>query len=144
MFVRQIKVSNFMIHRSTHVGLSPLTVFVGPNNSGKSSLFDALLKLSAICVDSIPDTFPSGPYSYRSRHHNGAGADEPIRFDVVFAESPDDANELRYEIAYRQVSWEEGRAAYEITHEHLVKEPSSVVLYDRGAARFQMSSSGNS
>ena len=131
MFVREIKVSNFMIHRSTDVALFPLTVFVGPNNSGKSSLFDALLKLSAVCVDSIPDTFPSGPYSYRSRHHNGAGADEPIRFDVVFAASPEDSNELRYEIAYRQVSWDAGRATYEITHEHLVERPSGLVLYDR-------------
>lgn len=71
MFVRSITVNNFMIHRRTELRLFPLTVFVGPNNSGKSSLFDALLNLSRICSDPIPAAFPSGPHSYRSRHYNG-------------------------------------------------------------------------
>ncbi len=100
MFIREIKIGNFMIHRSTEIPLFPLTVFVGPNNAGKSSVFDALLKLSAICVDPIPDTFPSGPYAYRSRHHNGSGVDEPISFEVQFAASVQHAEFLRYGIAY--------------------------------------------
>lgn len=55
-----------MIHRDTSLALHPMTVFVGPNNSGKSSMFDALLNLSGICTDSISGAFPTGPYSYRS------------------------------------------------------------------------------
>lgn len=80
VFVGNFAVCNFMIHHRTELALFPMTVLVGPNNSGKSSLFDALLNFSRVCSDPIPATFPSGPYSYRSRHYNGDLSDQPIRF----------------------------------------------------------------
>lgn len=44
MFQR-IKLENFKLHESTEIEAAPITVFIGPNNSGKSSIFQALLTL---------------------------------------------------------------------------------------------------
>jgi predicted ATPase len=131
VFVRRLTVHNFMIHRKTTLELFPMTVFVGPNNSGKSSLFDALLNLSRVCSDPITGAFPTGPYSYRSRHHNGDESDEPIGFETEISQTPDDNESLVYDVAYRQISWSAGQATYEIIHERLFELPAGDVLYDR-------------
>jgi hypothetical protein len=131
VFIRKIVVSNFMIHRRTELELAPMTVFVGPNNSGKSSLFDALLNLAGVCKDPLPAVFPPGPYSYRSRHCNASLSEEPIGFEVELAETAESENVLRYEIAYRQIDWKAGKAEYEITEEHLEERPSGQTLFDR-------------
>jgi len=39
----RISVRNFKAHTDTAITAAPLTVFIGPNNSGKSSIFQALL-----------------------------------------------------------------------------------------------------
>lgn len=131
MFIRRVALGNFMIHRDTEIALSPFTVIVGPNNAGKSALLDGLLNLSAISRDPIPSAFPTGPYSYRSRHFNGDENDEPIRIDVDLADSPDSDDFFNYVVAYRQVSWSGGRAEYEITEELLTRHPRGDVIYDR-------------
>lgn len=43
--ITTIKLENFKLHESTKLECKPLTVFIGPNNSGKSSIFQALLCL---------------------------------------------------------------------------------------------------
>jgi hypothetical protein len=131
VFVKRFEVCNFMIHRRTAVYLYPLTLFVGPNNSGKSSLFDALLNLSRVCTDPIREAFPAGPYSYRSRHHHGEPSDEPIRFNVELTVGADSDTQLAYDLAYRQTDWVEGRAHYEIVEECVVEHPAGEVVYDR-------------
>jgi AAA15 family ATPase/GTPase len=57
MFIRRLTVHNYMIHRRTEVALSPLTILVGPNNAGKSALFDALLNLSRVSSDPLGGAF---------------------------------------------------------------------------------------
>ena len=39
----KIALKNFKLHADTEVEAAPITVFIGPNNSGKSSIFQALL-----------------------------------------------------------------------------------------------------
>lgn len=138
MFVRRLTVYNFMIHRRTELDLFPMTVFVGPNNSGKSSLFDALLNLSRVCSDPITGAFPTGPYSYRSRHHHGDENDEPIGFEAEISRTADDEQALVYELAYRQVSWSAGQATYEITRERLHELPGGGVIFDRAAGEMTL------
>lgn len=41
----RIELENFKLHRYTKIEARPVTVFIGPNNSGKSSIFQALLLL---------------------------------------------------------------------------------------------------
>ena len=46
--IDSIRLENFKNHGETHVELSPLTAFVGPNSSGKSSVLEAIRALSQI------------------------------------------------------------------------------------------------
>jgi energy-coupling factor transporter ATP-binding protein EcfA2 len=41
--LKTIRLKNFKLHEDTSIEAAPITVFIGPNNSGKSSIFQALL-----------------------------------------------------------------------------------------------------
>jgi len=41
----RVLLKNFKLHAETEIQFAPITVFIGPNNSGKSSVFQALLAL---------------------------------------------------------------------------------------------------
>ena len=41
----RVLLKNFKLHAETEIEFAPITVFIGPNNSGKSSVFQALLAL---------------------------------------------------------------------------------------------------
>jgi len=43
--LKKIHLKNFKLHEDTSIDASRITVFIGPNNSGKSSIFQALLVL---------------------------------------------------------------------------------------------------
>jgi energy-coupling factor transporter ATP-binding protein EcfA2 len=43
--LKSVRLKNFKLHEDTLIEAAPITVFIGPNNSGKSSIFQALLLL---------------------------------------------------------------------------------------------------
>jgi energy-coupling factor transporter ATP-binding protein EcfA2 len=43
--LKSVHLKNFKLHEDTTIEAAPITVFIGPNNSGKSSVFQALLAL---------------------------------------------------------------------------------------------------
>jgi predicted ATPase len=43
--LKSVHLKNFKLHEDTLVEAAPITVFIGPNNSGKSSIFQILLCL---------------------------------------------------------------------------------------------------
>jgi len=43
--LKSIRLKNFKLHEDTLIEAAPITVFIGPNNTGKSSVFQALLAL---------------------------------------------------------------------------------------------------
>jgi hypothetical protein len=43
--LKSIRLKNFKLHEDTRIEAAPITVFIGPNNTGKSSVFQALLLL---------------------------------------------------------------------------------------------------
>jgi energy-coupling factor transporter ATP-binding protein EcfA2 len=43
--LKTIRLKNFKLHEDTTIEAGKITVFIGPNNSGKSSIFQALLVL---------------------------------------------------------------------------------------------------
>jgi predicted ATPase len=72
MYIHELTVRNYLIHRSTTIKLSPITVLIGPNGGGKSALFDAILNFSMLSRGSIRQSFSYYPYSYAATKHRGA------------------------------------------------------------------------
>jgi predicted ATPase len=44
--ITNITLKNFKLHENTELEMAPITIFIGPNNSGKSSIFHALTLLN--------------------------------------------------------------------------------------------------
>jgi energy-coupling factor transporter ATP-binding protein EcfA2 len=57
--LKTIRLKNFKLHEDTKIDAAPITVFIGPNNSGKSSIFQALLLLKQAAARN--DTFLCQP-----------------------------------------------------------------------------------
>ncbi|MGH3692088.1 MAG: AAA family ATPase [Gemmatimonadaceae bacterium] len=131
MYIRSLTVNNWMIHRATSAELFPVTVFVGPNNGGKSALFDALLNFSMVSRGRLSQAFGQGPYSFTSRRHRGAATSARIGYTVEISESKDTADFLTYHITYRQQRGTADAARYSIYDETLV-DSSGGTLFHRG------------
>src|SRR5437773_8440856 len=102
MFLREVKIKNYSIHRVTKITLSPLTVLVGPNGGGKSAVFEALVNFSMISRGNLRQAFNRYPFSFRATLHRGAVAPGRISFFVEMSEQRDSAETLHYQIEYSQ------------------------------------------
>jgi len=102
MYIPELTVRNYMIHRSTRIELTPITVLIGPNGAGKSALFDAILNFSMLSRGSIKQAFGHFPYSYSATKCRGASGYERIGFDVVMSMTQGQAERLNYTINYVQ------------------------------------------
>lgn len=102
MFIHHLKLTNWMIHKGTSVDFFPVTVFVGPNNGGKSALFDGLLNFSMVSRGRLSQAFGQGPYSFPYRRHRGASASGRIGYTVEMSELKDSPERLVYHITYSQ------------------------------------------
>lgn len=57
--LKTIHLENFKLHKETQIEAAPITVFIGPNNSGKSSIFQALLALRQAAARGSSEMFES-------------------------------------------------------------------------------------
>lgn len=132
MYIRQFAVKNYLIHKSTSLTLSPITVFVGPNGGGKSALFDAILNFSMVARGNIRQAFSQFPYSFNATRFHGAAGWERIGFDVVLSRTEKAPEALRYRVDYKQQgSAEVGSPNFSITNEVLEELPQNTILFDR-------------
>jgi AAA domain, putative AbiEii toxin, Type IV TA system len=121
MYIHELTVRNYMIHRSTAIKLSPITVLIGPNGGGKSALFDAMLNFSMLSRGSIKQAFGGYPYSYSATKCRRAAGYERIGFDVVMSKGQTQAERLHYSINYSQLGIAEpGNPTFEIKTESLL------------------------
>jgi len=131
MYLQEVTVKNYSIHRETKIGLSPISVFVGPNGGGKSAFFEALLNFSMLARGRLSEAFGPYPYSFAATRHRAATQISRIGYDVLMSADADSAEKVRYKIDYSQV--ERGSEAapprFEIYREHL--ELDGKVLFDR-------------
>lgn len=130
MLLRSLHVTNFLSHRSTEVDLHPVTVFVGPCNSGKSAVFDGLLNLAQLASGRISQAFSAGPWSYASTLHRRAAPNGQIAFSAHF-----DTSSIQYEVAYRENRLSQyADPTYELISETLAR--SGVSLFNRAHAKY--------
>lgn len=131
MYLHEVTVKNYSIHRDTRISLSPISVLVGPNGSGKSALFDALINFSMLARGRLSEAFGPYPYSFAATRHRPASPISRIGYDVVMASGPQSAEKVRYRIDYSQV--EKGSDAtpprFEIYRETL--DLDGKTLFDR-------------
>jgi predicted ATPase len=128
MLLTSFELSNFLSHRNTQVSLHPVTVFVGPCNSGKSAIFDGLLNLAQLASGRISQAFSPGPWSYASTLNRQAAPNGQIGFGATFSSG------IQYQVAYREDRQSAYEASYEIISERLLT--GGATLFDRSMNRF--------
>lgn len=111
--IRRIRVQNFLSLRDVTVDLSPLTIFIGPNASGKSAIFKALVCLSRLLRQS-PVRGPQGDFALGADvtldHLVWQGnAGLPIVFQIWFSEDLDDEPSYTLEIRKEARGWSVSR-----------------------------------
>jgi len=137
MYIHELTVRNYMIHCSSNIKLSPITVLIGPNGGGKSALFDAILNFSMLSRGSIKQAFGGYPYSYSATKCRRAASYERIGFDVVMSKAQTQTERLNYSINYSQLGIAEpGNPTFEIKTESLTLSTGSksTQLFDRDHA----------
>lgn len=125
MLIKDFKISNFLNHKETWITFDPVTVLVGPNNGGKTALFDALQNFSMVARGQISTAFGPGPYSFHAVRSNEASPYAPIRFEATL--QPRDGDPLVYEIEYGHAGYE----TYSIHQEILRDSTDDRVLFNR-------------
>ncbi len=65
--LEKLRIKNFKAHEDTDLDLRPITIFIGPNNSGKSSIFQILMLFKQSMRFNTKHTLY--PYNIR-RHHD--------------------------------------------------------------------------
>jgi predicted ATPase len=93
--ITRFHVENYKALRDVTLELTPIHVLIGPNDSGKTSIFEALIALSRLVSQGVgPEAFP-GRWQGRELVWHGASA-STIRFDVAFTA---DGERLEYTAA---------------------------------------------
>jgi predicted ATPase len=131
MYVKSVRIKNFMVHQDTRVDLLPLTVFVGPNGGGKSAFFDALLNFSMLSRGNLRQAFGPYPYSFNATLFRGAQKLSKIGYEMCLSRGPEEAASLAYEITYAQSGRSDDEPHFTIYAEKLTLKPEGTVLFDR-------------
>lgn len=129
MYLKRLEIRNYMVHRSTSIELDPVTVFVGPNNGGKSALFDALLNFSMVSRGRLSEAFGPGPFSFSARRHHGTSRNSRVGFETTMAESSTDERDLTYSVAYAQQGG--GDAPRLAIYEEELRDSAGHVIFSR-------------
>lgn len=136
--LKSVTLKNFKLHKSTRIETAPLTVLIGPNNSGKTSIFQALLLLRqgvlrnvGVLLNPVPrqPTNEDQPFLYDSSQQVDPGAFEDIvhsgereiGFEIVGSlEDPDTQyggrRETHIVLAFRdnQASYHKGTVSFDV------------------------------
>ncbi len=113
---KRVRITNFLCLKNVDVELEPLTIFAGPNSSGKSALFKALVVLSRLLWYPVSGG-KTGPFQLES----GITLDEivwnrdsglPITFEVWFDDSQQVAPDYYIELRRSYAGWNVARERF--------------------------------
>jgi energy-coupling factor transporter ATP-binding protein EcfA2 len=79
--LKSVRLKNFKLHEDTSIEAAPITVFIGPNNSGKSSIFQAVLCLRQAAATHSSQLIQAST-SVRSDANRSARSPENVFVDV--------------------------------------------------------------
>lgn len=134
MYLDKFVITNFLSHKHTEIHLKPISVFVGPINSGKSAIFDALINFSVLARGRVNTAFGTGPFSFPLTRNRAAPSGEPISFGATVSRAANEKTKLEYRVGYRQ---KQGQGPddphYEILSESLYEhgEKGMVRVFER-------------
>jgi predicted ATPase len=125
--ITRIEIDGFKSLRDFAVDLEPLTVFIGPNNAGKSNVLEALALLSRLASQPIDEAFKGGRGRALAQFTRSGGAPGktirvavelllPQSFDAGGAAIP---NRCRYELVIERRARSTGAEYLAIAHEGL-------------------------
>jgi predicted ATPase len=125
--ITRIEIDGFKSLRGFAVDLEPLTVFIGPNNAGKSNILEALALLSRLASQPIDEAFKQGRGDAITQFaRSGGEAGRTIRFavELLLPRTFDDAgaalpNRCRYELVIERRSRPSGAEYLAVQHESL-------------------------
>lgn len=114
--IRRLHVQNFMSLKDVTIDFSPLTIFIGPNASGKSAVFKALMALSML-LGRTPVRGPHGEFNLEPAvtldHLVWQGnSGLPIVFQAWLSDDPDDSPGYTLELMKEARGWS-------VTHERI-------------------------
>lgn len=101
MRVVEVYLRNFKSVRETTLPLGSFTCLIGPNNSGKTNLLDALLFLQQAMSRGLPQAIDLHGGMKRLRHY-GAGAGEGVEIRLKFCMEDNPRTHWTYEIAFQK------------------------------------------
>ena len=125
--ITRIEIDGFKSLREFAVDLEPLTVFIGPNSSGKSNILDALALMSRLASMPIDDAFKQGRGRAIDQFtRRGGQAGTTIRFAVEVIVPSEEGksnapvlspNRYRYELIIDRGALASGAERLTVSHE---------------------------
>ena len=102
--IERIRIRNFRCLRDFEIKLGPLNFLVGANNTGKSSLLDALYVLGE-CVRRLPSQAMGRQLPSRLPHMRSEGSNQPVLIETQVSRSQDDESETLSSASARKATY---------------------------------------
>ena len=159
--ITKIALKNFKLHAATEIEGAPITVFIGPNNSGKSSIFQALLLWrqaagrgsSVLCVPWIKGAEPFvfaedqlidiGEFEQVVRHGEREisirlSGQYPPANGIEYGPGPT-SGDFEVRVRENQLAYHRGTVGYQISAINLKKQFSWEWTWGRQATQYGLS-----
>src|SRR4030042_2217065 len=120
--ITKLKIKNYKSLENIEINLQPLTVLIGPNNAGKSNIFDSLKCLRELSSQSQQNAFELRG-GFEQVVFNGEIENRLIQWDILFCKNKE---ELNYMLEYA------GGKGLQAVKKEILKKKNKVLLENIG------------
>lgn len=124
--LKKITIKNFKAIRSLTLELTPLTVLIGENSSGKSTVLQALDFLCSTVSRDIDEYLKDRDWEFEEIKSQFAGKGEPVSFEAEF-ELEGERVTWRIYVDYKDDKW--------VVMEDFVKAKTSTTIFSHGVQK---------